>query len=574
MCQHCSQESDIGSRECATAEVKNADYSCLSSCAASPQLSTVSIMSESHPPSFTYLRRKQQEKSVIFSSAEAPGIPKRSGEDCISFICSDAPSVAVRELHVASESERANENPLMPSVAVNKEPAVCKSESINECSPVNEQGSDRISNCNGKHIVYRRTKPRGRYFSAEAPSLSVVSSDSPSGEVKDVASQSDHSHLDTFVPFTVQERGNHVVEELESNEASKSKRQRTIEVDSINESWSSSKSDAELVSASMQTETDDSVECSSSSVTARECSDEGMSEQDVCISLLRSQGVIDGTSPSRNCASAEVVRDSSTTGTSRLCKICSRSNSTLKMLICDICEEAFHLSCCNPRVRKIPVDEWFCHSCSKKRCKILNETISISCAIGEKGRSVSSSTEESNPILLMLRDTGPYSSGVRCGKGFQAEVPEWSGPITNDINKILEPLEMKPSDLVSSDLNFNERSKLSCIGNWLQCRQAIDGAGESDNGAICGKWRRAPLFEVQTDKWECFCSVGWDPIRADCAVPQELETDEILRQLKYIRTLRPRLNVKRRKMERREMQQRNPAGIIMYRRYTHGRNKQ
>ncbi|RDX61291.1 hypothetical protein CR513_60489, partial [Mucuna pruriens] len=44
----------------------------------------------------------------------------------------------------------------------------------------------------------------------------------------------------------------------------------------------------------------------------------------------------------------------------------------------------------------------------------------------------------------------------------------------------------------------------------------------------------APLFQVQTDDWECFCAIHWDPSHADCAVPQELETDQVLKQLKYI----------------------------------------
>lgn len=41
--------------------------------------------------------------------------------------------------------------------------------------------------------------------------------------------------------------------------------------------------------------------------------------------------------------------------------------------------------------------------------------------------------------------------------------------------------------------------------------------------AIGVKWitlLRAPRSEVQTNKWECFCSVFWDPLHADCAVPQ------------------------------------------------------
>lgn len=38
--------------------------------------------------------------------------------------------------------------------------------------------------------------------------------------------------------------------------------------------------------------------------------------------------------------------------------------------------------------------------------------------------------------------------------------------------------------------------------------------------AIWCYYDRAPLFEVQTDDWECFRSVLWDPAHADCAVPQ------------------------------------------------------
>ncbi|WCJ42275.1 hypothetical protein M5689_023094 [Euphorbia peplus] len=597
MCQNCHQDSHDSCSPSKAGEVKHEDYSSISSCAAVPQLSPVSIMSER----FVYLRKDQQGKL-------APPITKRSGEDSLSVISSDTPSVAVRELHATSQSEHANENPPMPSITVNGEPAVFKSESINRHSAIKEQDTDRISKYNDKKFVYRRKNPKGRYtgvLSQEVPYLSDVSSDSPSDAIKElhVASQSD-----PFVSSSVCKRGNHVVGEEESNKASKCMRRKMIEVGSLNSSCSSSKSDAELVSASMQTEADDSVDCSSSSVKAAECLEEGMSEKDLCISLLRSQGVIDGTSPSKNCASAECVRDVSKSSSSRLCKICSHLESTLRMLICDSCEEAFHLSCCDPRVRKIPIDdEWFCHSCSKKRHKILSGAISTSSyMIGEEGRCVSSSIEKSNLILLTVRDTEPYSSRVPCGKGFQAEVPEWSGPITNNIDEIPEPSEMDPSDFISSiELDFNKRSKGGSTTNWLQCRAVVGDAGESD--VICGKWRRAPLCKLQTDNWECFCCVGWDPVHADCATPQELETNQVLKQLQLIERVRPRLEAKRsehmkkdndstealkqqqqepeqqnpdqqkpelQNPDQQKLEEQNPNQTIMYRRRTHRHNIQ
>ncbi|KAK8482671.1 hypothetical protein V6N13_015290 [Hibiscus sabdariffa] len=79
-------------------------------------------------------------------------------------------------------------------------------------------------------------------------------------------------------------------------------------------------------------------------------------------------------------------------------------------------------------------------------------------------------------------------------------------------------------------MNCNKSSKVSSIGNWLQCREFIEGIGSS-KGTICGKWRRALHFEVQTDDWECFCSVQWDPYHADCSVPQALTEEAKAREL-------------------------------------------
>ena len=40
-----------------------------------------------------------------------------------------------------------------------------------------------------------------------------------------------------------------------------------------------------------------------------------------------------------------------------------------------------------------------------------------------------SSKGEFSPIELILRDAEPYRTSVRIGKGFQAEVLDWTGPI-------------------------------------------------------------------------------------------------------------------------------------------------
>ncbi|XP_004500707.1 uncharacterized protein [Cicer arietinum] len=323
---------------------------------------------------------------------------------------------------------------------------------------------------------------------------------------------------------------------------------KNLGIDSVNGSCSSSKSNMVLVSDSLETEMDETGECSSSSVIVMDITKENLTEKDFCINILRSYGLLRGDTLTDNVVSVEDAVTTSNNCCSRSCKICGHLDSSLNMLLCDSCEDSYHPSCYNRRLKKLPIDEWFCHSCHDKRQKILMETFIKSPGINsEMGKCRTTSiTAEMNPILLMLRDTEPYMTGVRVGKGFQAEVLDWSGPVKSDEYDIPGPLEITPSEFYRlQEENTRNPTRLSSIGNWLQCQEVIDRTSRT----ICGKWRRAPLFEVQTDEWECFCAVHWDPSHADCAVPQEVETDQVLKQLKYIEMLRPRLAAKQRKSD-------------------------
>ncbi|KAL6012019.1 hypothetical protein ACLOJK_002490, partial [Asimina triloba] len=117
-------------------------------------------------------------------------------------------------------------------------------------------------------------------------------------------------------------------------------------------------------------------------------------------------------------------------GGSISCKVCCSLDNTLNMLVCDLCEEAFHMSCFNPRIKRIPIDEWYCKSCMKKKPKPFLRVISS----GKSSRSIKekhvniSFRRKCCPISSMLEDTEPYTTGVRIGKAFQADVPDWSGP--------------------------------------------------------------------------------------------------------------------------------------------------
>ncbi|KAI3447329.1 hypothetical protein Pfo_003994 [Paulownia fortunei] len=356
-------------------------------------------------------------------------------------------------------------------------------------------------------------------------------------------------------------------EEAGSEEALTTDVDRVLNVCSANDNCSSSESNLELSSASLKFDMDDAGECSSSGALIPEKAPEEISARDICISILRSQGRLDKVWTRQDRASTENTGVISDNYCSKSCKVCEHMESTLNMLICDNCEDAFHISCYNPHITILPVGEWHCSSCLKKKHKILKDksisnSVNISTEIGRNRYSTSEG--ELGSLEFMFRDTEPYMSSVRIGDEFQADVPDWGGPIDEECDLIVgDTLEIDPSINVDKQERVSIKPlKLSSIGNWLQCREVIEGIGEGADRTICAKWRRAPLFEVQTDDWECFRCVLWDPAHADCAVPQELDTEEVMKQLKYIEMLRPRLASKRRKLDSsKSIGSRDPQGL-------------
>ena len=99
------------------------------------------------------------------------------------------------------------------------------------------------------------------------------------------------------------------------------------------------------------------------------------------------------------------------------------------MLICDLCDEAFHLSCCKSRF--VPGDEWYCRPCLRKKPKVLPETLSGQLFyIMKQKKKRKMLRDKLGPILSMLVEESYYTSGVRIGNNYQVEVPEWSGPVS------------------------------------------------------------------------------------------------------------------------------------------------
>jgi hypothetical protein len=151
------------------------------------------------------------------------------------------------------------------------------------------------------------------------------------------------------------------------------------------------------------------------------------SARDLCISILRSEIFpTKGSELSRK--SSTIDHDDNQSSPLFECVRCGLMEDPTKMLICDCCEGAFHLSCCNPRVKKIPEEEWYCLVCKKKKPKRqLGKLTSPKCVLP---MDIQRPRRGLGPIRDMLVDDESYESDVRIGTKFQADVPEWSGPIS------------------------------------------------------------------------------------------------------------------------------------------------
>merc|ERR1719323_2248259 len=49
------------------------------------------------------------------------------------------------------------------------------------------------------------------------------------------------------------------------------------------------------------------------------------------------------------------------------CKVCRRKTDPDKMLICDNCDNGYHMYCLKPKLKTIPEGDWFCPECKPKQ---------------------------------------------------------------------------------------------------------------------------------------------------------------------------------------------------------------
>lgn len=166
-----------------------------------------------------------------------------------------------------------------------------------------------------------------------------------------------------------------------------------------------------LPRASQQTVADEGIDAETAAL-----------EWQQCISLLRSYGIIENPDLFNTEALLHRVPHPGFAGDgllSKTCKICGTIEDLNNTVICDDCQEAFHLSCCAPRMTSKYFkreDNWFCISCRKQKKKMGSKLI-------ERG-----SSQEDNSS----KGSASNESKARLGRAHQADVPEWQNRAHDD----------------------------------------------------------------------------------------------------------------------------------------------
>ena len=66
-------------------------------------------------------------------------------------------------------------------------------------------------------------------------------------------------------------------------------------------------------------------------------------------------------------SSSEDNRSMETDHTSTVCYACTDSDSSEILLLCDACDDAYHLECLRPILLSVPDGDWFCPLCEHRR---------------------------------------------------------------------------------------------------------------------------------------------------------------------------------------------------------------
>ncbi|GMH31237.1 hypothetical protein Nepgr_033080 [Nepenthes gracilis] len=104
--------------------------------------------------------------------------------------------------------------------------------------------------------------------------------------------------------------------------------------------------------------------------------------------------------------------------TASTCRCCGEKSDGRDCLVCDSCEELFHVSCIQPAVKEIPHKNWYCSNCTTTSAELLHEDCVV-CERLNAAASVGTDEDMFDTVAEESVDELEQSSSCILANGFQ-----------------------------------------------------------------------------------------------------------------------------------------------------------
>ncbi|KAK2974552.1 hypothetical protein RJ640_009774 [Escallonia rubra] len=105
------------------------------------------------------------------------------------------------------------------------------------------------------------------------------------------------------------------------------------------------------------------------------------------------------------------------------CRRCGEKADGRDCLVCDLCEEMYHVSCIEPAVEEIPLKSWYCSNCTAKGIESLHENCAVCERLSGPHFSINGVdgflTDEETLVELEESSNGLEEDGLQLSKGYK-----------------------------------------------------------------------------------------------------------------------------------------------------------
>ncbi|KAL9273182.1 PHD finger protein EHD3-like protein [Drosera capensis] len=213
--------------------------------------------------------------------------------------------------------------------------------------------------------------------------------------------------------------------------------------------------------------------------------------------------------------------------TSGICGCCKLKTNGRDSLVCDSCEESYHVSCIEPAVKEIPHKSWYCSKCTRLGVQVLHED----CVVCERLDSTSHGTNEDGYDIDHDEESDQLQQSQCIGEKrfrvFKGNQKAWCNVCKNALinNEVYRTCEHRFCQKHYHLRCLTDKQYKKYSSHWYGpcclCRVCLVDR-DDNNIVLCDACDHAyhiyclnpPLAAIPTGKWFCLkCAAGIQAIK-------------------------------------------------------------